>query len=685
MKKHIFALIFILVAGFNVFSQPKDLLVLLDTSAGMSSHFQNTNDYLTGSFLRENLNIGDTFHLISYSESPRLEISRRIDGLGDLEAIIGRILLMYPLDPRSDLSAALAYTESYISTLPANRPKMLIIYSDNDSSAMQNLISASSSRLSNQRTELRYIQSPVTITPPPPAVITQPPAATLPPATTAPPPAAATQPPAVTTPPQTAATPPPAASVTPPPAATTPTPPASTPTPPATTPPPTATTPPPSAATPPPAAATPPAAPVEQAPLVSVPPTTPVEQPPEVTTPAPSTPVEQPSTATAPPSAPLEQPPAVVTEPAVATPPAAATPPPSATAAPPSPRRDTSAEDGISLRNLLIALIILAMLIILIIIIVTIRRILRSPNRAISKAASDKPSEKTRTELFAPIKASAEEQKKTLAPQPKADNKNADFLNTYAVAKTKESTPVLQPKADNKNADFLNSYAAAKTKESTPVLQSKADNKNADFLNAYAAAKSRQSSPPLQPKAVGSNAEFLNSYAASRQYKSTSGLLIAAAAKRTSKAIPEDVPYEPIREGEDLMLNLFVEDQNTSIGRRNIHLVKKGNKFSIGGGKSDFLIFLFPFPRRIAELRYDRKTCTLIPIKTKYFPDIGSNEVPDCIGKNIRIISDRNFELYFIIERYKDPQIALNELLRSVSVPGEIKVKSSMIGGARRG
>ena len=426
--------------------------------------------------------------------------------------------------------------------------------------------------------------------------------------------------------------------------------------------------------------------------MVATPPTAPVEQPPVVTTP-PAVPIDEPPAVTTPPTTPVEQPPVAATQ-------------------PPAPRRSTSAETGFSLRNLLIALIILAMLIILIIIILTVRRILSSPNRAISKAASTKTSVKGRKDLFIPLKSDSEEQEKTPEPQPKADNKNADFLNTYAASKTKDSssllqpradnknadflnsyaasktkdnTSLLQPKADNKNADFLNAYAASKTKDSTPLLQPKADNKNADFLNAYAASKTRQSSPPLQPKPVNSNAEFLNNYAASRQEKSAGGLLSAAAAKRTSKVIPEDVLYEPIREGEDLMLNLFVEDQNTAIGRRNIHLVKKGNKFSIGGGKSDFLIFLFPFPRRIAELRYDGKTCTLIPIKPKYFPDIGSNEVPDCIGKNIRIISDRNFELYFRIERYKDPQKALNEMLHSVSVPGEIKVKSSMIGGARRG
>ncbi|GHV57713.1 hypothetical protein AGMMS49579_23980 [Spirochaetia bacterium] len=123
-------------------------------------------------------------------------------------------------------------------------------------------------------------------------------------------------------------------------------------------------------------------------------------------------------------------------------------------------------------------------------------------------------------------------------------------------------------------------------------------------------------------------------------------------------------------DGRPLMLKLFVKDQNTFIGKRNTHLVKQGFKFTIGGGKSDFLIFLVPLPPSIAELHYEENHCILIPRKGRYFPDIGDEPVKDCIGKTIRIISDKNYELYMRIEWYEDPLIKLNTLLRSVSVPG---------------
>jgi hypothetical protein len=117
------------------------------------------------------------------------------------------------------------------------------------------------------------------------------------------------------------------------------------------------------------------------------------------------------------------------------------------------------------------------------------------------------------------------------------------------------------------------------------------------------------------------------------------------------------------------MLNLFVEDQNTAIGRRNVHTLKAGSRFTVGGGNSDFLIFLVPIPPQIGELRFDGTNCTFVPLKSKYFPDIGSQQVPECIGKTIRVLSDKNYELFFHFERYTDPLVTLNQLLHSINVP----------------
>jgi hypothetical protein len=119
-----------------------------------------------------------------------------------------------------------------------------------------------------------------------------------------------------------------------------------------------------------------------------------------------------------------------------------------------------------------------------------------------------------------------------------------------------------------------------------------------------------------------------------------------------------------------LLLNLFVEDQSTFIGKRNIHALKSGYSLTIGGGKSDFLIFLVPIPPHIAEIRRNGNRCTFVPRKPKYFPDLGAQELQDCIGKNIRVVSDKNYQLRIRLERYEDPLIALNRILNSVKTPG---------------
>jgi hypothetical protein len=121
--------------------------------------------------------------------------------------------------------------------------------------------------------------------------------------------------------------------------------------------------------------------------------------------------------------------------------------------------------------------------------------------------------------------------------------------------------------------------------------------------------------------------------------------------------------------GSPFLLKLFVEDQNALIGKRNTHLVKPGLSYSVGGGRSDFLIFLVSVPPRIGEVRYESSGCTFYPLKPRYFPELGSTPLPDCIGKTIRVVSDRGYELSMRLEPYEDPLLELNRLMLSIKVP----------------
>jgi hypothetical protein len=416
--------------------KPADLILLLDTSASMSSSYREVRDYITGPFLKEYLHPGDTFHLIAFSAGPRLEIARRIEGRGDLEAVIGRMFLLYPLEPGSDIAAALIYLEGYLPELSPSKFKKVVLISDGDRGgespeSLQNLIAETGNRLAGQNLSFEFVKVPLA-------------------ASSASRPAAV--PPVPASPPAREPDAPPAASD---------------------------------------AGTGPVLSPPSPAPPPSVPPSVPPESAPPVSGPVPS--------------------------------------------GPPVVRQDPRMEEPAS----------------------------QEPERA-----------------------------SAVPPDP-------------------GQTPLV----------FLG----------LPVL------------------------------AILCLAVFLRG----RYLRGSPGRALAWAA---------DISGKPPRPGgQPVMLKLFVEDQNTFIGNRNIHAVKPGVNFTIGGGKSDFLIFLVPMPFRIADLRYKGGSCTLIPRKPKYFPDTGSSPVKDCIGKTVRVVSDKDYELFMRIESCEDPLAALNRLMNSVRVsPGAV-------------
>jgi hypothetical protein len=554
MKRKIAAFILV-INGFFAYAQSGgsiDLILLLDTSSSMSGSYQRVSDYISGGFLREFLRIGDTFHLIPFSDKPRVDIARRIEGRGDVETIIGRMLLQYPLDPWTDIPAALSFAENYALSLPA-RPKKIILISDGDTAlppgsaspapdaaGLTALIGGLKTRLGSRNIGLEFVK----VTPGQAL-------ANLPSSGRAPAPGRQTPPPARPSggtgqsaaqgrqPAQTPALPAQTAQTG-------------------------------SAARPaaPPAQAAqssgqsgsaaqavPPPAQATQSPGQSgsaAPPASPPAQPAQ-------TPGQSGSAA---PPAPAAQSPGQTGSAARPVSPPAQTAQSSAPPSPAAPAPEASRffEELPLPLPLIIALAVLALLALGFIIFLVSRRLQGSPNRAIAMAA-------------APRSGGAEE------PAPFTDH-SKDLAN-------------------------------------------------------YAASQSRQRTTPYTGRTTV-----------------------------TPEVSPVIDPNGP------LLLNLFVEDQNTFIGKRNIHALKSGYNFTIGGGKSDFLIFLVPMPPAIGEIRRSGGQCTFIPRKPKYFPDIGSAEVPDCIGKTIRVVSDKNYELRFRLERYEDPLIALNRLLNSVKVPG---------------
>jgi len=556
MKKAILAVILIIFTCYIAFAQsaPIDLIVLLDTSTGMSSSYEDVNKYLTGDFLSEFLRVGDTIHFIAFSEDQKLDIARRINSIGDVETVIGRMMLQYPIETGRNVNGVLEYAEQYIATLPF-RPKKVVLISVGDSNA-ESLVNASRQNLRSSNTTIDYVQvfpgqpltnlprsgrTPITRTAQTPSATTQPAQTQTPSAATTQP--AQTQTPAVTTPSaQTQTTPAVApAAQTQTPAVTTPS--AQTQTTPAAAP---------AAQTQTPSATTQPAQ--TQMPSVTTP-SVQTQTPPAA---APSTQTQTTPAATQPETQPdAAQPVIAAVEQTVITPPpdqsVSQTTPSGVIAVPKT--ANSSGGSLFSSMPFIIALIILALLILGLIIFFASRKLGSNPSRAMSDAAS---------------------------------------LKTASAVKEK---------------------AADHSKD----------------LAKFASTQSRRTSP----------------------YDN----------------IDKNKPVEINPDG-PVLLNLFVDDQNTNIGKRNIHSLKSGYKLTVGGGKSDdFLIFLVPMPSRIGEIRRNGSELVFTPSKPKYFPDIGSSEVRDCINKSIRIISDKNYEMRFRFEMYEDPLIALNRMLMSLKVP----------------
>ncbi|MDR0643052.1 MAG: hypothetical protein LBG07_11405, partial [Treponema sp.] len=149
-------------AIFGQQRDPRDLILLLDTSAPMSGYYRELNQYLSGSFLHDNLRLGDTFHLIAFSDKPRMEIARRVEGRGDLETIIGRMLLMYPLEPPPDLPAALSFVESYVLDLDSPRQKKIVLLGRGngpEGASLELLAGETRARLARRNIGFEYIKA----------------------------------------------------------------------------------------------------------------------------------------------------------------------------------------------------------------------------------------------------------------------------------------------------------------------------------------------------------------------------------------------------------------------------------------------------------------------------------------------------------------------------------------------
>jgi hypothetical protein len=118
-------------------------------------------------------------------------------------------------------------------------------------------------------------------------------------------------------------------------------------------------------------------------------------------------------------------------------------------------------------------------------------------------------------------------------------------------------------------------------------------------------------------------------------------------------------------------VEMYVEGQNPNIGTRNVHSIRDGGAKSIGGGLSGFLIYLHQFPMRIAEISRSGNKYVFTPLKAEFCSD--AKPVPDCLGKDIYLISANKRRVRITFKRYVSELEKINSIMRLVNEPGPPK------------
>jgi hypothetical protein len=564
MKRSILAIILILGAVFCAYGQsssPIDLVLVLDTSSGMSSSYERVNNYITGSFLSEFLRIGDTFHLITYSGNARIDIARRVAARGDVETIIGRMLIQYPVENGNNPTAAISFAENYINSLPS-RPKKIVVVGTG-SSDMNNAVSSARQRLSSRNVTIDFVQ-----------VSPGQPLANLPSSGRAP--AARGGAAAGTAQTGTGSGAGTAAGGT--------------------------------------GTAGGGIGSGSGQPSSSVAVTTPGSQTQRGSDPSSSTYTGTSGTGTT----------------------GAGT---TGTGTTGAGGQGTASGTGFG----------------------TGTGTGTGPGGTGTGTGGSDPYSTT-SGTGTTGTGTADD------PYGYGDTSGTTSDSTSAYTSTQSQTA----------ADKRRSQGESIISSMPTIIWIIIGLLLLLGLIIFLASRKLGSSPNRVMAAVSSSSSAASG-ADDRFADHSKDLASYAAAQSRQRVTPySDKPFKPdpvkvqtINPTGPLLLNLFVEDQNTAIGKRNIHNLKSGYNLSVGGGKGDgFYIFLVPLPANLGEVRRNGSSLSFIPRKPKYFPDIGSNEVRDCLNKTIRIISDKGYELRFRFEMYEDPLIALNRILNSVKVPG---------------
>jgi hypothetical protein len=118
------------VAAVPASAENIDLVVMVDTSESMFPYFDDLMNYLVQDLLTTRLHKGDTFHLLSFSGAPEVEIALEVNSEEAAQRAFGRILLLHALGRYTDLVSALQFLSKYTNELPEKNPKQILLITD---------------------------------------------------------------------------------------------------------------------------------------------------------------------------------------------------------------------------------------------------------------------------------------------------------------------------------------------------------------------------------------------------------------------------------------------------------------------------------------------------------------------------------------------------------------------------
>ncbi len=120
----------------------------------------------------------------------------------------------------------------------------------------------------------------------------------------------------------------------------------------------------------------------------------------------------------------------------------------------------------------------------------------------------------------------------------------------------------------------------------------------------------------------------------------------------------------------NVQVEFRVNEQTSLVGFRNIHSIKSGSRFIVGGMKSaDFLVFVVKVPARLAQVFFDGEKLSFVPLRPEFFPGI-EGMLDDCLDAPIKCVTPTGYEMTMSFSKWENPALKFNRLLDLIDLGG---------------